>query len=343
MSSHQYLINASTRHQVFLQRYAAGQSKVALRTLNRLRRDIMARLSQEPTEFQRQRLEAVLADIDQLYQNATLQISRTTITANRQLAESEAAFNVKLYSKASTVNFRIPSTEALIAAVESAPMVPLKPGAASVNIQEALAQFGMKKAKQVTQIISDGVSLGKPTGEIITEVGVHINTLQRRQLRTLVHTATNHVSSVARAATFAGNGELIEGYEWVSTLDGRTTFICASRDGEVYQVGAGPMPPAHWGCRSTTIPRIRAEYNVAGRGGQRPSVGDSGAQLVSANMTYGTWLKQQPVGFVDEALGVERSRLFRSGKLSIEQFVDPTGRVYTLQQLEQMHPFVFLN
>lgn len=47
---------------------------------------------------------------------------------------------------------------------------------------------------------------------------------------------------------------LFDWYEWVSVLDGKTTPICISRDGNRYRYGAGPIPPAHVGCRSTTVP-----------------------------------------------------------------------------------------
>jgi hypothetical protein len=63
VSSNQYLIDAATRHQIFLQRYGAGRSKEAVKMLNQLRRKINARLSQEPTNFQAQRLADVLRDI----------------------------------------------------------------------------------------------------------------------------------------------------------------------------------------------------------------------------------------------------------------------------------------
>jgi hypothetical protein len=51
--------------------------------------------------------------------------------------------------------------------------------------------------------------------------------------------------------------------------------------------------------------------------------------------------RRQNKEFIDEALGIERSRLFRAGKLGIDKFVDPTGRVYTLSELESMNPIVF--
>lgn len=42
-------------------------------------------------------------------------------------------------------------------------------------------------------------------------------------------------------------------YLWVSVLDSHTTVICQQRDGNVYTYGEGPEPPAHIGCRSSTV------------------------------------------------------------------------------------------
>lgn len=43
-------------------------------------------------------------------------------------------------------------------------------------------------------------------------------------------------------------------YVWVSVIDSRTTDICTQRDGTVYEMGEGPLPPAHIRCRSTIAP-----------------------------------------------------------------------------------------
>ena len=119
-----------------------------------------------------------------------------------------------------------------------------------------------------------------------------------------------------------------DGMVYNLSIDGDETFIA---DGIVVH-----------NCRSTTIPKVKDEFNLgASVTGKRASVGATGGKEVSAKLTYGGWLKKQRIEFVDEALGVDRSRLFRSGKLTIDKFVDPTGRVYTLTELERMNPFVF--
>lgn len=340
MSTRQYLIDASTRHQVFLQRYGAGESKKAIKLLNRLRRDINARLAQEPTAFQRNRLAIVLQDIEQLSAVAFKDIAGKVKSGAGNLAVDEAEFSTKLFNKASSANFAMPAENVLIAAVEAAPMA-APAGMAGITIDESLRDYGKKKAAQITQTITDGLILGDTTPEISKKVGSMMNTLHRRQLDTLVRTAANHTSSVAREMTYQQNSDLLDGYQWVSTLDNRTTMICASRDGKTYAVDSGVMPPAHWGCRSTTIPVVMDEFTIAKPTKVRPAKGAAGAGTVSGKTTYGGWLKKQPKEFIDEALGVERSKLFRSGKLTIDKFVDPTGRVYTLDQLRSMNPFAF--
>lgn len=336
MSSTQYLTDAATRHAVFLQRYAGGRSREAQLTLNRLRRDINARLANEPTEFQSQRLIATLEDIDILAANAFSEISGKVLYDAQQLASTEAAFSVGMFDKASTIDWTLPSDATLTAGVMSSHMSVNK--GAGITIEDALRNFGTKKSAQIAQVITDGVTLGDTTATISRKVGELVNTLQRRQLDALVRTVANNVSSVARGLVYEANSDIIDGYIWIATLDSRTTFICASRDQKVFHPPNDPMPPAHWNCRSTTIPKIKDEYDIGKKlQGKRPAVGADGAEQVSSRVSYGGWLKKQPTEFVDEALGVERSRLFRSGKMTIDKFVDPTGRVYTLTELDRMN------
>ena len=342
MSSTQYLSDAATRHSVFLQRYAGGQSKEAVNLLYRLRRNINARLMQEPTNFQRGRLEAVLLDINAMMKVGFDEIEAHQMNAARELIKVEAATSVTLFNKAATIDFTLPSDSTLIAAVMISAMKVNPKINTGITIQQALQQFGIKKSKQIAQIISDGVILGDTTAVISKKVGELINTLHRRQLDALVRTIANSTSSLARSQIYHANSDIMDGYKWIATLDNRTTMICGSRDGKVFQEG-GPMPPAHFNCRSTTIPNILPEYDMGAKvKGSRPSIGADGIKQVSTRTTYGGWLKKQPIEFVDEALGIERSKLFREGKLSIGNFVDPTGRVYTLAQLERMNPIAFL-
>ena len=245
MSATQYLTDVLTRHSVFLERYSKGRSKEALILLNRIKQDINARLAQEPTVFQRNRLEAVLKDIEEITTIGFNDIKIKVELDMKDLAPIEAQYSANVFNKVSTVDFTLPADDQLISAVMTQAMA-VQRGVA-VTIDDALAKFSKQKSLQIAAIIADGVTLGDTTPTISKKVGEVIDTLQRRQLDTLVRTITNHASSISRQQVYNANADLMEGYQWIATLDSSTTLICGTRDKKVFQAPYGPMPPAHWG------------------------------------------------------------------------------------------------
>jgi hypothetical protein len=57
---------------------------------------------------------------------------------------------------------------------------------------------------------------------------------------------------------------------------------------------------------------------------------------VPAALSYSEWLKNQTNAFQDEVLGPSRAELFRAGKYELGQFVAPSGRLYTLADLQKL-------
>lgn len=108
-----------------------------------------------------------------------------------------------------------------------------------------------------------------------------------RQTATVVRTSMQHVNNVARQVVWKDNDDIVNGYIWVSTLDGRTSAVCQDRDGEVYEVGKGPVPPAHPNCRSTTVAKLRKEFDIFDVGATRSS--ENG--YVRADLTFPEWLE----------------------------------------------------
>jgi len=330
MSSTQYLTDVATRHQVFIERYGNGQAKQARKTLKRLTNKLEDRLNRSKTSFQIARNKTLLSDLTALSSIAFDDISADIVSSANDFAISENKYNANLYNNASKVELNIANDAALTLAVANT-----KLGLdvnSKITVSQALNQFKEKKTKQILNVINDGTALGDTTPQIISKLKTVMGTIQSRQVSTLARTITNHAASVARSELYKANNDILNGYKWLSTLDGRTTLICGSRDNVVYSnYKKDPMPPAHYNCRSTTIPVMKPEYDIGAEiGGKRSSL--DGA--INSKTTYGGWLKKQPKEFIDEALGVERSKLFRSGKYKISDFVDPTGKVYTLDELE---------
>lgn len=65
----------------------------------------------------------------------------------------------------------------------------------------------------------------------------------------------------------------------------------------------------------------------------RPSSRASMDGQVASTTTYPDWLKTKSDAFQDEVLGPGRARLFREGKASLADLVDPTGRPLTLEEI----------
>lgn len=80
--------------------------------------------------------------------------------------------------------------------------------------------------------------------------------------RRLVRTESTFFSAELEAKAYEEAG--IEQYEYVSVLDDRTTHVCKSKDGKIYNVKdrrAGVnYPPLHVFCRATTIAHISDEW-----------------------------------------------------------------------------------
>ena len=149
------------------------------------------------------------------------------------------------------------------------------------------------------------------------------------------------MATTARQRTNKENRDLVIGYQWLSTLDSRTSRICRERDGEIYlyKDDFNPLPPAHYNCRSTTTQELDPKYKIKGFGEdrKRASKGAEGGQRVDANLTYYEWLKTQPASFQDEALGKTQGKIFRNSGLTPEQFkkatVNQFGQPLTIEQM----------
>lgn len=171
--------------------------------------------------------------------------------------------------------------------------------------------------------------------------------------------AEGNVTSIPPAARKAAKAAGIKvgskiglmGYRWVSILDSKTSQICRTLDGQVFQFGKGPLPPAHPNCRSSIIAEMPGRWLRRGPTGrfarrdERTATGASGTQTVDGGMTYYEWLKTQPAAFQDDALGVTRATLFRKGGMSAATFAKLNlGRNFqplTLDEMRRLKPNAF--
>lgn len=113
--------------------------------------------------------------------------------------------------------------------------------------------------------------------------------------RGILSTVFQHVGAQAQdavASTQYGS------YIWTSIIDGRTTQICLSRNMKIFEYGRGPIPPAHYGCRSIVVPVVEG--------------------MAHTKQTYYSWLRAQPEEVQDDILGAKRGRDLRSGEFKAD-------------------------
>lgn len=340
-TSRTFLQNASTRHAIFVSRFAGSQIKDIIPTLERIRKRTVNKLTsgKQLTEFSKRRLDKMLKEVDDTLKELYGQMSNKVVNNMREFADYEADFSARMFTKATKAEFEVPASTAIEAGVFANPLILTDK---KLSIEQALSQFSRRKRRELVNTIKDGVIAGKTNDEIVSDINFVTRKIQRNHANALVRTITNHVSTAARNITIEENKDLVEGYEWVSTLDGRTTHTCQSLDGKVFPSNSSTRPPLHWGCRSTIIPRVNKDISVfSPEKAERPAVGPDGAETVKGQSTYNSWLKKQPKEFQEEVLGPVRARLFRDGGLTVNSFVDKNFEPLTLKQLKRKEPAAF--
>jgi SPP1 gp7 family putative phage head morphogenesis protein len=322
MSANDFLLDAGIKHQIYVQRYAGGQVKDLVKYLDDAQAEILRQLKTVKSLAESRTLNRKLNRIVQLQQEGLAKLSANLTDGAMDFAEYEAAFAVKTLNTAATVSVALPASEQLRALVTQRPMQLAVSGKAgstvqSLTLSQAATQFSKDKAAEITRTIQRGMVDGE-TVQSLTRNIVGITEKHKRQAEALVRTSVNHISSEARSAVNRANDDIMKGEEYVSVLDSRTTVGCAALDGKILGFDEPPSTPRHWNCRSLRIPVLNDEYQEGGLKGTRASIQGP----VSAKRTYSGWLRDQSAEFQDDVLGKTRGDLFRSGKFTLDQFVD---------------------
>ncbi len=330
MSTNERLLGALSRHQLMIQRLASGEVKRLLPILDSMQDEIVGRLMLARTDYQLARFGAIQNAIEQITADAIAEMSEQLTIDLEEIGEYEADFFTRMIGGYVNVDVFRPSVEVIRASLTDA-VAELVSGdeVLKLTVPEMVRQFSNNRQDKIANVIREGIIAGDPIQETIKRLAnQHERT--KRQAGTLIRTATNHVTTQARKETTIRNADILDGEEWVSVLDKRTSAPCRANDGKIFPVGEGRYPPIHYGCRSVRVPVVKNEYALPVKGGTRAS---SGGQ-VDASKTYNSWLKDQSVEFQNDVLGVSRARLFRKG-MHVDKFVDDMGRTLTLAEIKE--------
>ena len=183
----------------------------------------------------------------------------------------------------------------------------------------------------------------------------------QRAAEAVARTALNAAANRARDS-FQKKNRVSNEYRYSAVIDGRTTLICSSRDGNIYKEKERPMLPAHVNCRSLyiqiidkdavfgerstvlstkTSKQLNKEWRneAAAKGRSLKSIRDAwyskNVGSVPAKTNFQQWLSGQSAAFQIQYLGNTRAALFRKGGLDLKDFVTRAGRRLTLKELKR--------
>ena len=157
---------------------------------------------------------------------------------------------------------------------------------------------------QLNTRFTQGIIRGEAREKIIKDMKKALNSSAQATKR-LVLTESAFVASASRKDCFEQLG--VEKYQFLATLDLKTSVICQDMDGKVferkdYQIGV-TAPPMHPHCRSTTVPYFDDTLTQTE---QRAARGEDGkTYYVPADMTYKQWYEKyvgadDADGFIDK-------------------------------------------
>jgi len=204
--------------------------------------------------------------------------------------------------------------------------------------------------KRIEAVIRRGIAENFTVDDIADEVRKASSfKITKFHSRALVVTAITHVKSAVDHEIFKANKKAIIGWQYVAVLDSRTTPLCAHRDGTIYPPeDTVHLPPAHYYCRSTTIPVFKSwddlsklenvaqvrKRNLAGLTKKQIAYYDGQTPM---HESYNEWLMRQSKDVQLKHLGdYQKLDLFRKGQIHLNKFTNEEGRSVGISDLRKM-------
>ena len=351
-SVNEALRDRAIRHAIELGHYGAGLSQRIVALLNSADADILEKIAGRLANIEERgfdigpkttaRLNKLLDEVRALNDAIYGQVHENLADELTDFAKAEATFQLGSLEAALPISLetKLPSPAMLRAIVEEAPME----GRLLASWTEGMAQG---RIDRVSAAIRLGLVQGESTDAIVRRIkgtkaarySDGILNKSRESCQSIVRTATTHVSNQAAQHTWNANAHVVKGWQFVSTLDSRTTITCASLSGQVFPIGEGPIPPCHIRCRSISI-GVTKSFKEMGidRDELTPAQRASMDGQIAGDTTFAKWLDAKGEDMQDTILGPTRAQLFRDGKLDLRDFIKADGTVLTLDQLKSKYP-----
>jgi SPP1 gp7 family putative phage head morphogenesis protein len=346
------LLNRSLRHAVFIQKFKTHEANKLVSFLNdEVLPDLVDQMRQRlpsaigtPGHLTNLRLKALYETNKQILRAGLSQANSILAKDMKEFALSEAEWQTKVFNKATPSVFGIDYTTPPPSLLKS--IVTSNPFDGRI-LKDHFSKLSSDAQKNIKSSINKGIANGESLQKMMRRVRGSLADRYskgnlgelRRHTEAITRTSVAHVTNNARIATYSENDHVVKGYQFLATLDSRTTEQCMVRDGKIFPLdNALDMPPLHYQCRSDTTPVLKTWEELDIKGVKEAPEGTRAALggPVSGKVNYPEWLAKQPKKMQDLALGKGRAALFREGKLPFENLVNSKDKPLTLKQLRRL-------
>lgn len=215
-------------------------------------------------------------------------------------------FNVQKQAKIG-VSFTQPGKEQLEAAVKEKWL--------ESNYSDRIWADKNRLVSQLNQIIPREFVRGRGPVAMGRELAQKMNTSYNNAVR-LARTEMNHISNKGTMEAYK-KSKVVSEYEYVATLDSRTSDICASMDGKIFKLSEAQsginMPPLHPHCRSTTIPYFPKDEIGANIIDRIARDENDKSYFVGEDVTYKEWTeKYASASYAKKVLDQEKKLVVQS-------------------------------
>lgn len=177
-------------------------------------------------------------------------------------------------------------------------------------LQALIDDMGPETAAGLRGALLQGIVRGKGPAWIARKAGVALD-LPRRRAVTIARTEGARVYNAVTRGVYQENADVLEGWEWVASLDKRSCVACIVMHGTIHPLT--DTLDGHPNCRCAMSPRTRSLADLLGD----PSIPDTQPPRGRGM----TWLRRQSAADQREIMGPVRYRAFKAGEISLSDMV----------------------
>jgi len=196
------------------------------------------------------------------------------------------------------------------------------------SAKELFKTISVNHARQLRVLIGSGVAQGKSSQKLVSELITKNSSLSKGQVKNAIFTTITEARAATRHSSYKQLEKtgVITGYQYVATLDGRTSEYCRNHDNRVYRKSIEEIESeinTHFHCRSVFAPLTKSS-EVSVRASQFGQVPDE---------SYSKWFSRQSESFQKSVLGKKKFEAYQSGTYTISGLPDVVGKTMTISTI----------